>query len=237
MRAVIYGVKSSPDEKGAVADQLQTIREALPSDRTEVAAFQEENQSGYRKSRGTELERAIQAAVNAADEDGEAELWVWHSSRLGRGTGKKGKARALGAVFYQLREHGVTIRSALDDAYVTNEEFVGMASRQSAKYSEDLADWTRQGLERRKDAGQPVGPIPFGYRVEPVIDADGKPVVTKKGKVVTKRTVDPTTGPVVVSIFERTASGTSPGDIARRLNREGHRTIRGQAFRRGRSWT
>lgn len=222
MRAVIYGVKSSPDEKGAVDDQLKVIREHLPADRQEVAAFQEENQSGYRKSRGPELERAIQAALAAAREDGQAELWCWHSSRLARGTGKKGQARALGALFYELMAQGVTIRSALDDPYVATEEFIGMASRQSAKYSEDLGDWIRQGLERRKAKGLPVGSVPSGYVV--VKRVEGQTFVSE-------RVVDPAIGPVIVLIFERTARGDSTGDIARWLNGLGHTTSRGRPWR------
>ena len=221
MKAILYGVKSSPDEKGAVDDQLKVIREHLPTDRQEAGAFQEENQSGYRKSRGPELERAIAAAIAAAGQDGEAELWCWHSSRLARGSGKKGKARALGGLFYELREHGVALRSALDDPYVTTEEFIGMTSRQSAKYSEDLSDWTRQGLERRRQAGKPVGGVPYGYAVERSIVED---------KVVTRRVVDAAAGPVVARIFEWTAAGVSPGDVARRLNAEGIPTLRGKRW-------
>jgi DNA invertase Pin-like site-specific DNA recombinase len=222
MKAILYGVKSSPDEKGAVDDQLKVIRDALPADRQEVAAFQEENQSGYRKSRGPELERAIAAAIAAARQDGEAELWCWHSSRLARGTGRKGQARALGALFYELRSEGVAIRSALDDPYVTTEEFIGMASRQSAKYAEDLSDWTRQGIQRRRQAGKPVGGLPYGYSVQKVI---------VDGHVVTRRQIDPITGPILVQIYEWSASGLTPGDIVRRLNAAGVPTARGKVWR------
>ena len=84
------------------------------------------------------LKRRWQPAKAAAAEHGEAELWVFHSSRLARGSGRKNEARALGEVFYDLNRHGVTLRSVQDDPYVTDEAFVGMASKMANKYSEDL---------------------------------------------------------------------------------------------------
>src|SRR5450755_4909662 len=91
VRAVIYGVKSSPDERESVADQQRIVREAIGDDDRIIGTFGEANQSGYRKERGPELEKAMRCAIDAAAEHGEAELWVWHSSRLARGDGSKGK--------------------------------------------------------------------------------------------------------------------------------------------------
>ena len=52
-----------------------------------VAEYVEANRSGWRRNCGPELERAIARAIELAAEQPVVELWVWHSSRLGRGSG------------------------------------------------------------------------------------------------------------------------------------------------------
>ena len=116
--AVIYGVKSSPDDKEAVKDQHRIIREAINDDGRIIGVYGEENASGFRKERGPHLEAAIRAAKQAAAEDGEAELWVWHSSRLARGDGTRGK-RSIAKLVHDLRYEGVTVRSVTDPEMVT----------------------------------------------------------------------------------------------------------------------
>ena len=106
-----------------------------------------------RRTAGQGLAAAINAATAAADEFGHAELWVFHSSRLARGSGKKGEARALGRLLYELQAHGVTVRSVSDDEFTTNEMLWGFASRQSAKYSEDLSDHVTRGYEKAAKRG------------------------------------------------------------------------------------
>jgi DNA invertase Pin-like site-specific DNA recombinase len=230
---VIYGVKSSPDEKGAVADQLQQAREAIDreGDRDIAGVFSEENESGSRKERGPELAAALRLAYELADEGQDVEIWVWHSSRLARGTGKKGGKRALGKLLYDLRERGVLVRSVQDNEFTTNEQLWGIASSQSSRYAEDLSGWVKDGIDRRRVAGKPVGAVPFGYMVEPTLDADGKMVLDKKGKVVNRRVPDPKTGPVRAEAMERLGDGAKPGAVARWLNDQGFRTHRGNAFR------
>jgi DNA invertase Pin-like site-specific DNA recombinase len=214
--AITYGVKSSKDEESA-EDQLKTIRERIDDPDRIVGEFHESGQSGYRKERGPQLEAAMRAAIEAAP----SELWVWHSSRLARGDGTKGK-RSISKVVNDLLYENVVVRSATDDEMV-KQEFVGIASKSSNKYSADLSTWTKAGLARRKAAGKAVGPIPFGYAVEKQIVDDNV--------VVVRRVIDPVTGPALKWIFEQTARGTSPGDIARSLNAQGTFTARGNGWR------
>ena len=236
---VVYGVKSSPDEKGAVADQVRIAREAIEKEggRRIIGVFEEENQSGYRKARGPQLEAAMRAAAHAAAEHGHAELWVWHSSRLGRGTGKRSAAspkvvRALGKVLYDLQEQGVTVRSVNDNEFTTNEMFWGFASRQAAKYSEDLGGWTSDGIKRRRDdEGKPVGWVAFGYRPEPKRDSAGNVIVGKRNQVVTERVKHPSQAPVVEEILRSAADEATPGEIGRSLNSRRIRTARGNGWR------
>jgi DNA invertase Pin-like site-specific DNA recombinase len=234
MRVVIYGVKSSPDEKGAVDDQHRQVLEAIEreGDREVVGTFGEENESGYRKSRGPELERAMRAATDAANADGEAELWVWHPSRLARGTGKKGEAQSLTERVTYLLRRGVTVRSLERGDMLERPVLLGVEDEQGRAYSQNLGTWVKAGLSRRKAAGKPVGAIPFGYAVEPELDAGGKLILDSKGKVVNRRVVDPKLGPLRVEILERVAGGATPGTVARWLNRQGVKTRRGKQFTR-----
>ncbi|MGH2762800.1 MAG: recombinase family protein, partial [Thermoleophilaceae bacterium] len=188
--------------------------------------FSEENVSGYRRSRGPRLEAAIAAAKRAAAEHGGAELWVFHSSRLVRGSGKMRAARALGEVFYDLRRHGVTLRSVEDDAYVTDEAFVGMASKMANKYSEDLAGHVRRGKRTQFERGDRLGgPVPDGYRlVDQVQD----------GQIVRRYEFDPEREAVIDAQARLALDGLGDAAIARRLNADGRRTKRGKPWTRRR---
>jgi DNA invertase Pin-like site-specific DNA recombinase len=218
--AVLYAVKSSPDEKGSVDDQQRIIREAIDDDSRIIATFGEENQSGYRKERGPQLEAAMQAAQAAAAEHGESEIWVWHSSRLARGDGTRGQ-RSVMKVVADLLYEGVIVRSATDPEMVTP-MLAGIASKVANKYSEDLSGWTKTGLARRRRSGKPMGALPgLGYEVERKI-VDNRPV--------SRRIVHPTGGPFAVAVFERIAAGQTPGVVGRWLNEQGVRTIRGAPF-------
>jgi DNA invertase Pin-like site-specific DNA recombinase len=223
---VIYAAKSSPDPRDSVASQIDQVRdrvEATGGRSISHEPFSEENVSGYRRSRGPQLDAAIAAAKEAAAEHGEAELWVFHSSRLARGSGKMREARALGEVFYDLRRHGVTLRSVEDDAYVTDEAFVGMASKMANKYSEDLAAHVRRGKRQQFERGQRLGgPVPDGYRLVDDIE---------EGQVVRRYVFDPNRAQVIRTIAALALDGLGDPAIARRLNRDGHRT------RRGKPWT
>jgi DNA invertase Pin-like site-specific DNA recombinase len=205
---VVYGCKSSPDEKGSVADQHRLVLDSIDreGDREVVGTFGEENESGYRKSRGPELEAAMRLAVALADEGQEVELWIWHPSRLARGSGKKGEAQSLMERVTYLRRHGVTVRSLERDDMLDRPVLLGVEDEQSTTYSQNLGTWVKAGMARRKAAGKPVGSLPFGYMVE-------KKIV--HGDVLTRRVPDPKTGPLRVELLERIAAEASPGSVAR----------------------
>jgi DNA invertase Pin-like site-specific DNA recombinase len=224
--AVVYGAKSSKDPNDSVPDQQ---RQAVAQIEREggrclyAEPFGEASASGWSGDRGPQLTAALAAAVAAADEHGSAELWVFHSSRLGRGSGRKAEARSVMEVFVYCRRHGVTLRSVSDDLYVTDEAAVGMASKMANKYGDDLSTYTTAGLKRRKDAGKPVGALPEGYRVEGYIGDDGKPAE--------RRVIDDQRRPIFERIMDGVESGHTFGDISRALNADGLRT------RRGKQWT
>jgi site-specific DNA recombinase len=226
---VVYGVKSSPDENESVDDQHRQVRAQLSEGRFLVAEpFGEEKTSGYRKSRGPELEAAMRAAVQAAAEHGHAELWVFHSSRLARGSGRKDEARSLLEVFTQMRRAGVTLRSVSDDLYVTDEAAIGMAAKMANKYSEDLSAHVTRGLRKRAAEGKPVGTVPLGYVAKPKT-VNGE-VVLNGGKVVHDRVPDPKGVALVERIFSMIEQGLTFGEVARILNAEGIQTKRGNPW-------
>jgi DNA invertase Pin-like site-specific DNA recombinase len=90
---------------------------------------------------------------------------VFHSSRLGRGTGKKGEARAIGKLLYDLLAEDVTVRSVSDDEFTTNEMLWGITSTQASKYARDLSAHVRRGRRESFEAGNWGGArrLPDGY--------------------------------------------------------------------------
>ena len=227
---VIYAAKSSPDPHDSVASQIERIRARLEheSGRVERAEpFSEENVSGYRRSRGPQLAAAIEAAKAAAAEHGHAELWVFHSSRLGRGSGRMREARALGEVFYDLRRHGVSLRSVEDDPYVTDEAFVGMASKMANKYSEDLAAHVRRGKRGQFERGERLGgPVCDGYRLVTEVG--------EGGALARRYVLDDERAPIIRRMAALALEGRGDGAVARQLNVEGLRTKAGKGFTRRR---
>lgn len=227
--AVIYAAKSSPDPKDSVATQITTTLarlNALGGRRLVAKPFSEENVSGYRRSRGPKLEAAMATAKAAAAEHGQAELWVFHSTRLARGSGRIREARALGEVFYDLRRHGVALRSAEDDPYVTDEAFIGMASKMANKYSDDLSAHVRRGKAGQFERGERLGgPVPDGYELIRSL-ADGT--------TVSDYVYDDERAPIIRRARDLALDGYAPASIARQLNAEGHRTKNGKAWTRRR---
>ncbi len=225
----VYAAKSSPDEKDSIESQIERIRERLdrePGRTLSADPFSEENVSGYKQSRGPRLEAALTAAKDAAAEHGHAELWVFHSSRLARGSGKKGQARALGQVFWDCRQHGVTLRSVEDDPYVTDEAFVGMASKMANKYSEDLSAHVSRGKRAAFERGEHHGgKTPDGYTLKRQ-GADS----TAAGDAPSCPVIDPDRRPWVDRAKELALGGLGMPSVTRELNREGYRTKTGGLF-------
>jgi site-specific DNA recombinase len=236
--SAIYAAKSSPqDDDESTGAQIVACREGIAREPNRVLCcepFSEENVSAYRGNRGPELEAAIRAAVSAAEQHGSAELWVWKSNRLARGSGRKSEARSLLELFTDLRRQGVTLRSVTDDEYL-REEFIGMASRMSHKFAEDLGSDVRRGRRRAFDAGEHGGgPCWDGYRDIPVLDANDQPQLRRSGMIKMTRTKDPDREPAIERLWALLLDGAADTIVAKTLNREGHRTRDGRAWSRRR---
>ncbi|MDP9416810.1 MAG: recombinase family protein [Actinomycetota bacterium] len=233
--AVVYAVRSKADERsrtegqeGSTESQVEKVRARLADDaeRTIVGIFKEDGFSGSKRNRGPQLEAAIQTAVRAAEQHGRAELWAFTSSRFGRGTSLKGEARAVGALFYELRDKGVALRTVADDEFVTNEMLIGFASRQASKYTEDLAANVRRGKDAQLKRGVWLGgPVPEGWLLEPMPG-------TRPPRARLVRDRD--RAPVILRLIALAQEGWGRNTLARKMNGEGYRTVRGRAWQ-GRS--
>lgn len=228
--AVIYAAESDQADKESVQDQQRIVRATIEHEggREIVGTFGEANQSGYRKERGPELERAMSAARAAAAEHGEAELWVFHSSRLARGDGRKGR-RGLGKIVFDLLYDDVIVRSVTDPEMVSP-MLAGIAGKSNHEYSAAFSAHTSRGISKRQREGQPFGTIPVGYRAVQVTNPDGT-AKTNGNRIVTERVIDPVGQLVVERVFAGLEAGESSGQIARALNATGART------RKGNPWT
>jgi hypothetical protein len=111
---VIYSAKSSEDLRGSLVTQVEDCRETilLESGREIVGEYVHEAVSGFTRSRGPGLSRALAQAQALAGEHGGAELWVQHSDRLTRGDGRT--ARHLVKIALWALKAGVTVRTVED---------------------------------------------------------------------------------------------------------------------------
>lgn len=219
--AVIYAARSKAEEEGkdSTGDQVRLIRERLQHEPGRVVYGDPhvDHASGYKGNRGPGLEAAIRGAERAVAEQGGAELWVWITSRLGRGTGRPGEARAIGHLLYELRAKGITVRSVEDDEFATNEMLWGFASKMAAKYSEDLGANVARGLHGKALRGEWVGGIPSdGYRVLRTVETDGRTTA--------RPDVDPDRRAIYDLLWALAVKGYSAEAIQVELDRRGYRT-------------
>ena len=144
-------------------------------------------------------------------------LLVFHSSRLGRnrlevGLAKRDFAKA-GVVIYITSQRLIcgTFAGALSE---------GVAEVIDEYGNEERRMWIAGGHRERMLAGKWLGAIPVGYRKKIVDHPDG----TRGWDGGLEP--DPTTAPIVRSIFDRFLAGTETRDAAYQLNAEGSRSLR-----------
>ena len=112
---------------------------------------------------------------------------------------------------------------AEDDLAVLLASIGGMRNYQDSKRKSESI---KSGKKREADRGRwPGGPVPDGLLAEPYIEAE---------KLHHRLIEDPERSPLIRRIFEDFDAGHSLGVIARVLNREGHRTQKGQEWRQHR---
>ncbi|HYM58490.1 MAG TPA: recombinase family protein [Solirubrobacteraceae bacterium] len=145
---------------------------------------------------------------------------------MARGSGLPNQARSLLEVFTDLRRAGVTLRSVADDAFVTNQMLVGVASEMAHKYSADLAAHVKRGMQAQFDRGERLGgPVPEGYLLKAGIENE---------RATREYVIDGERAPIIRRAVELALDGLGSGAIARRLNQEGHRLKSGKLWNRRR---
>jgi hypothetical protein len=190
-----------------------------------VGKFGDDGFSGSKRNRGPDLEAAIAAAVAAAAEHGDCALMANTSARFGRGTSRRGEARALGQLYYEMRQQGVALRAVVDDEMLS-EMLIGIGSTIASKYSSDLGESIRRARLREFNNGVFTGGAPRdGYRIVRVNDDEGRVV----GREIV---LDAPRADLWRRIFAMAREGVSDGRIARHLNAEGARTKSGRYFDR-----
>lgn len=220
--AVIYAAKSTSDEHGSIPTQIADCQAAIERearDRTIIGPFFDESASAFKGNRGAGLAKAKAAAEAAANEHGEAELWVQHSDRLARGSGlEAGAADHLGEVFFAMRRVGVRLRSVQDDALIQNPVMATMQGEQNTGYSQRLRAAVTSGKDRQVERGERIGgPVPDGLTL--IVQRDNA------DRVISRRYVrDPKRAPIIEKAFELSEAGHGDSAVAQALNRAGHRT-------------
>jgi DNA invertase Pin-like site-specific DNA recombinase len=228
---VIYAAKSTEDIRGSIGTQLKDCRAAIEREgaRRVVVEHKDESASAFRGNRGPGLGAAKRDAGRLASEHGAAEVWVQHSDRLARGDGVT--ADHLAEVFFELRRAGVQLRSVHDDGTFTNPMLVAAIGERNREDSTRKSLACRAGKRRRWEAGKVVGgPVHDGYKLAPELDEHGKPMTERDGRVVYRRVIDADRAPMIERIFAMIEAGHTPGAVARALNGDGVRTVRGKQW-------
>jgi DNA invertase Pin-like site-specific DNA recombinase len=222
---VVYAAKSTENDNESIQDQLRAIdqRLSVEADRFLFAEpFSESERSGFRHSRGPELEAALRAADEAAETHGTAELWVWQSNRLARGTGRKNEARSLLEIFVQTKRAGIRLRSITDDGYIQDEATIGLASQLAAKYSEDLSTNVSRGKRTQREEGaRSGGALPDGF----LQSKQSHPL--NPNRMVSVYGLDPDREAVYRLLVQRGIEGVPEIKIATELNSHGWTTKAG----------
>jgi DNA invertase Pin-like site-specific DNA recombinase len=224
---VVYAAKSSEDVHGSIPTQLADCRAYADREGWEVAGeFADEAFSAYSGNRGPDLERAKAVAGDMAAQHGRSVLVAQDADRFARGAGDApGAADHLGEVYFAMKRQGVelwTVRSGRLD--LLRAAIEGERSHdESARKSQATAAGHRRRFESGKRLG---GPIPDGYRLESVLDEDGRPQVGRDGRAVREPQLDPERAALWRRIFDMVEAGNTCGDVQRTLNAEGIRTNR-----------
>lgn len=228
--AIVYGAKSSEDRKGSIATQIETCRAAAEREgRTIVGEFSDNAKSAYKGNRGDGLTKAKAAAIHAAQEHDEAELWCVHPDRLARGDGLT--ADHLAEVFFALRRRGVRLRAAEGDSDLEDAIRVTLLGERNHEDSRRKSDAVRSGKQRQWERGERLGgPVPDGYLRTTTRDPRTDAVVRVEYRPCPER------APIIARVFELADAGLAPANIARRLNAEGYRT-RGRQGQQPQAWT
>ena len=232
MRAAIYARFSSEMQRAtSIDDQVNVARTFAAGHEWTIADAHVYADAALS---GASLERpGIQALLAAAAQRPRPFdlLLVDDSSRVSRDL-----ADAV-RVMQQLRFFGVRviyISQGIDSANEQAETLVAVHGMVDGLFLREMAAKIKRGLAGQLDRGFATGSRTYGYRTVPVPDPTGKTDANGYPVLAGKRVeVAPDEARTVVQIFEWYASGLGSGRIVERLNRDGHRGVRGARWKQG----
>jgi site-specific DNA recombinase len=230
---ISFGAKSTEDVRDSVPRQHKEIAEEIArlGGRELVAEYSDPRVSGYRRSRGPGLQRALDHAEQLAREGHSVELWVKASDRLARGDGRTAK-HLVHYILWAL-ESDVKLRSIADDRDLSDLLYGTLKGIRNNEDSKLKGAHTRSGKRDRFEARDSTGPLQFAYRLVNKTDEDGR-IVTKGDRIIKERVPDHAEVPAALHAFKMLDDGHKIGEITRWLNGQGVRTKRGNPFGRTR---
>lgn len=210
MRAILYAAKSTEDTRGSIPTQFEDGRAMAAREGWQVIGeYADEAASAWSGDRGAQLAAAMAHAEKIAP----CVLVAQHSDRLARGDGRA--ARHLGELYFWAIKADVELRSVQDDSTFTNPLLTFAMGERNAEDSRRKSLAVQAGMRRRSEAGMHHGgPRPYGYGYE-----DGALVIVDAEAVIVQR------------IFGEFLAGKSLTAIARELQGEGVKTMRGRLWR------
>jgi hypothetical protein len=214
---VIYAAKSTEDLRGSIPGQIADCRAEIDARgaREVDAESVDEAVSGFSRSRGLGLARAMRRAAELAERDGIAELWVQHSDRLARGDGKQ--ARHVVEIALWALKANVSVRSVQDPDTFRDLLYAVVTGQRNYEDSRRKALATSAGKRRSAERGEWGGHRLDGYRLSVAVD--------DAGHVIKGLEFDPDRKPLFELIFRRALAGDLPVKIAERINKDGWRTV------------
>ena len=160
--------------------------------------------------------RGYQMAKKAIVE--EPGLSVLFLDEIGRASRDLEEVLKLGRKIDQAEKRFVGATDGFDSAIPNNRIMLANQGMMQEWFVGQLKEKVKRGMKDAFQRGKVIQNACLGYRLEPVMDANGKPVTNSKGKLEKARVVDEEQAALVREIFEMYAGGRRPEEIARELN-------------------
>ncbi|MFM8934084.1 MAG: recombinase family protein, partial [Gemmataceae bacterium] len=149
--------------------------------------------------------RGYQMAKKAIVE--EPGLKVLFLDEIGRASRDLEEVLRLGRKIDQADKRFVGASDGFDSAIPNNRIMLANQGMMQEWFVGQLKQKVKRGMKDAFQQGKVIQNACLGYRLEPVIDANGRPVINAKGKVQQVRVVDQEQAALVREIFEMYASG------------------------------
>ncbi len=217
LTVVVYAAKSTVDEKGSIPQQIEACKSYAATNGWHVDSVEsDEAASAYSGNRGKGLETALNRAAEIAKTGKPAGILVWHSNRIARGSGDEHSKHLIEYLFLA-RKSKFELRSVSDDATFSNSILTFLMGEMAHQDSVAKSAVVKRAMADRRERGLHTGGRIFGYLRD---DEKGlKP--------------NPDQAPTVQRIFNLIAGGKSQAEVARILNQDGVKPLRGRQWQQG----